>query len=78
MFAFEVAISMVAGEAPSAGGERSARLIVPWEMGSITRQGKAIIPLTGTEFREEDLLHLAVAADSMSRLRSMLGMGGGD
>jgi trk system potassium uptake protein len=44
---------------------------------NITRQGKAMLPLSGTEFREDDLLHLAVASKAMDRVKSMLGMGEG-
>ena len=42
---------------------------------SITREGKAFLPVTGTEFREEDILHVAVMASSMDRFTTLLGLG---
>lgn len=51
-------------------------LSIPGEVNvvSITRDDRAFIPSTGTEFREGDILHLAVLATSMTRLEEMLGI----
>ena len=39
---------------------------------SITRNGKTFIPMSGTVFQENDLLHVAVLTTSSDRLRKML------
>jgi trk system potassium uptake protein TrkA len=73
-------VSLVVVELPPQLVGRQVRdLTVPGEIMvvNITRQGMALLPLTGTEFRENDLLHLAVAAQAMERVKSMLGMGEG-
>lgn len=44
---------------------------------AITRRGEAFIPLMGTEFRTNDLLHLVVLTSSMEQLKSLLGYGEG-
>jgi trk system potassium uptake protein len=44
---------------------------------NITRQGEAFIPLMGTEFKENDLLHLVVSAGSIGRIEQLLGLGAG-
>jgi hypothetical protein len=36
-----------------------------------------IIPLSGTDFRPRDMIHLALLASSMDRLKDLLGMGTG-
>jgi trk system potassium uptake protein len=41
---------------------------------AITRQGRAFIPLTGTEFQPGDAVHLAILASSMERFKDMLGL----
>jgi len=41
---------------------------------SVTRDDHAFIPTDGTEFREGDILHLAVLATSMTRLEELLGL----
>jgi trk system potassium uptake protein TrkA len=43
---------------------------------SITRNDKAFIPTTGTEFHEGDLVHLVVLSSAMDRLEELLGMEG--
>lgn len=56
---------------------RSGRdLTIPGEVMifSVTRDDHAFIPTAGTEFREGDILHLAVASTSMTRLEEMLGI----
>lgn len=40
---------------------------------ALTRENQAFIPLTGTEMRPGDILHLAVMASSMDRLKNLLG-----
>ncbi len=44
---------------------------------AITRQGHAILPLSGTEFNRGDILHLAVLASAMDRLKAFLGLAEG-
>jgi trk system potassium uptake protein len=73
-------VNLVAVELPpQLVGRRVRDLTVAGEIMvvNITRQGIALLPLSGTEFQEDDLLHLAVAAQAMDRVRSMLGMGEG-
>ncbi|RPI87378.1 MAG: TrkA family potassium uptake protein [Chloroflexi bacterium] len=41
---------------------------------AITRDGKALIPISGTEFRERDTLHLVVLTSALGRLKSLVGM----
>jgi trk system potassium uptake protein TrkA len=44
---------------------------------AITRRGEAFIPLMGTDFKPDDLLHLVVLTSSMDQLKSLLGYGEG-
>jgi trk system potassium uptake protein TrkA len=44
---------------------------------AITRQGQAIMPTLGTEFRSGDVLHIAVHVSAMDRVEALLGLGGG-
>ncbi len=70
-------VTLVALEASANLLGRSVRdLNIPGEVNivSITRDDRAFIPSAGTEFREGDLLHLAVLATSMTRLEEMLGI----
>jgi trk system potassium uptake protein TrkA len=58
---------------------RSVRdLSVPGEVSvaAISRQGKAFIPTSGAEFRDGDVIHLVILADSMDRFKTLLGEGG--
>jgi trk system potassium uptake protein TrkA len=57
-------------------GRSVGQLNVPGEVLviSITRNDQAMIPTLGTEFREGDLIHLAVLSSAMNRLEEMLGM----
>ncbi len=63
-----------------AGARLDGRLVrdlsIPGEVSvvSITRDDRAFIPSISTEFREGDILHLAVLATSMTRLEEMLGI----
>ena len=70
-------VSLVHLEAPPhLVGRRVNQLNVPGEVMvvSITRDNTAFIPDLGTEFREGDMIHLAVLTTSMERLEDMLGM----
>ncbi|MDD2694392.1 MAG: NAD-binding protein [Anaerolineales bacterium] len=44
---------------------------------AITREGKAFIPTLGTVFRKEDIIHLAVMAESMQRFKDLFGLSSG-
>ncbi|MGD0612353.1 MAG: TrkA family potassium uptake protein [Anaerolineales bacterium] len=52
------------------------QLNVPGELivVAVTRNDQAFIPTSGTDFREGDLIHLAVLSSAMNRLEEMLGM----
>jgi trk system potassium uptake protein len=41
---------------------------------AITREGRALMPMLGTEFRKGDLVYLSVLAAAMDRLESLLGL----
>lgn len=41
---------------------------------AITRKDRAMMPISGTEFQDGDMIHLAVIASAMTRLEDMLGM----
>lgn len=41
---------------------------------AVTRQGKTFLPTRDSEFRQGDLVHLAVLSSSVERLKTMLGM----
>jgi trk system potassium uptake protein TrkA len=57
-------------------GRVAQDLTVPGEVSvvSIVRDGEAILPLLGTEFREGDIVYLATLASSMERLENLLGL----
>jgi trk system potassium uptake protein len=61
---------------PHLVGRMVKNLIIAGEINvvAITRQGKAFIPLSGTELRTGDLLHIIVLASSISRLEELLGL----
>ncbi len=70
-------VSLVAFEVPYHLAGRVVRdLSVPGEfiVVSITREQKAFLPSAGTEFREGDIIHLAVQSSSLARLQDMLGL----
>lgn len=56
-------------------GRNVKQITVPGEVSvvAITRQGKAFIPLFGTEFRARDGIHLAVLAEAMDRFKDLVG-----
>ena len=41
---------------------------------SLSRQGHAFIPLSGTEFQAGDIIHLAILATSMARITDLFGI----
>jgi trk system potassium uptake protein TrkA len=61
---------------PNLVGRMVNELTVPAEtqVVAITRGGKTSLPTRGTIFQEHDLIHLAVAASSMNRLKALLGL----
>jgi trk system potassium uptake protein TrkA len=64
---------------PRLVGHSVRDLSVPGEVAviTITRDGKALLPLLGTTFRSGDVLHLAVLAHAMDRVARLLDMGEG-
>jgi len=65
--------------APQLVGKMVRSLSVPGEIDvvAITRQGLAFIPLSGTEFRKGDIIHLVVLASAMDRFKELLGLSEG-
>jgi len=41
---------------------------------SVTRDDKAFLPSSGTEFRDGDTLHIAIQSSALPRLEEMLGL----
>ena len=71
--------SLVVIEAPlHLAGRTVQHLSAPGEIVvvSITRDGQALIPLLGSEFKEGDRIYLAVLPSAMERLERMLGLEG--
>lgn len=69
-------VSMIATEITYALAGRTVRdLTIAGEFNvvAISRDQKAFLPTSGTEFREGDLVHIVVNASSLPRLQSMLG-----
>jgi trk system potassium uptake protein TrkA len=60
-------------------GKMAKHLVVPGEIQliAITREGHAFIPLSGTELRTGDLLHMALLASAMGQIKVFLGLGEG-
>jgi trk system potassium uptake protein TrkA len=70
-------VSMVVIEAPpQLAGRTVQHLSVPGEIVvvSITRDGQALLPLLGSEFKEGDRIYLAVIPSAMDRLEQMVGL----
>lgn len=70
-------ISMIAIEAPhTLAGKQVRHLLIPGEIQvvAITRGGSALMPGPGLEIQEGDLLHIAAASTSMTRLADLIGM----
>ena len=57
-------------------GRQVAQMNIPGEVlvVAITRKDRTFIPVSGTEFAEGDVVHLAVIPSSMNRLEEMLGI----
>lgn len=64
---------------PQLVGKMVRSLTVPGEIdvAAVTRRGQAFIPLSGTEFREDDIIHLVVLASAMDRFKALLDLGEG-
>lgn len=72
-------VSLLSVEVPQLWLGHSVRQVsIPGEIQIvvITRQGHALIPVSGLEFRPGDLIHLAVLASSMDRIKELMGEGG--
>lgn len=70
-------VTMIEIETPTHLIGRSVRdLSVPGEVSvvAITRDDRALLPLSGTQFRSGDVLHLAVLSAAMSRVEALLGL----
>lgn len=66
-------------EVPSHLIGRVIKLInVPGEIdvAAVTRQGRAFIPLSGTELRAGDILHVVILSTAMERFKELVGEGG--
>ena len=61
---------------PRLNGYRVAQMNIPGEVlvTAITRDDQTFIPVTGTEFKEGDVMYLAVIPSAMVRLEELLGM----
>lgn len=73
-------VSLVSVEiTPSLVGRQVNQVSVPGEIlvVAITRNGRALVPLLGTAFERDDLLHLAVRASAMGRLEALFQLGEG-
>jgi trk system potassium uptake protein TrkA len=57
-------------------GRQVKDLLVPGEVSiiSITRDDMAFVPASGSEFKEGDLLHLALLSSAMEKVEEMLGL----
>jgi trk system potassium uptake protein TrkA len=69
-------VSLVAIEAPPRLVGRVAKdITVAGEISvvAVVREGKALLPTLGTEFRARDVVHLAVLASAMERVEALLG-----
>lgn len=61
---------------PQLAGKMVKNLSVPGEVSviAITREDRAFIPISGSEFRAGDSIHLAVLSSAMGRLKTMLSL----
>lgn len=70
-------VSMIAVDVPyNLSGRTPRDLNIPGEVTviTITRNDRAFIPSSGTEFQEGDIIHMAVLSTAMTRLEQMLGL----
>ena len=69
--------TLVRVEAPARlNGHRVTQMNIPGEVMviAISREEQTFIPVSGTEFREGDIIHLTVIPSAMNRLEEMLGI----
>jgi trk system potassium uptake protein TrkA len=69
--------TMVRVEAPARlNGYRVVQMNIPGEVAvvALTRNDRTFIPASGAEFREGDVIYLAVIPSAMDRLEEMLGI----
>jgi trk system potassium uptake protein TrkA len=69
-------VSMINFEvSPQLAGRMVKNLSVPSEITvvAITRQGAAFIPTLGSQFKEGDLVHVAILASALERFKSLIG-----
>jgi trk system potassium uptake protein len=69
--------TMVRVEAPARlSGQRVAQMNIPGEVAvtAVTRNDQTFIPVSGTEFKEGDVIYLTVIPSAMERLENLLGM----
>jgi trk system potassium uptake protein len=61
---------------PQLVGRMVKSLTIPNEISvaSITREGRAFIPTSGSEFRQGDIIHLIILASAMDRFKTLLGL----
>ena len=61
---------------PQIAGSKSDKINVPGEIMvmSVTRLGRAFVPVVGTTINEGDLLHIAVVASSIPQLKRIFGI----
>lgn len=70
-------VSMVAVEVPYTLAGRTVRdlnVIGEFSVVSVTRDDRAFLPSAGTQFKEGDVLHIAVQSTALGRLEEMLGL----
>jgi trk system potassium uptake protein TrkA len=70
-------VSIVSIDLPSTlVGRTIAQFNIPGEVMvvAVTREDKAMMPISGTELRDGDMIHLAVIVSAMARLEEMLGL----
>jgi trk system potassium uptake protein TrkA len=73
-------VSLVSVEVtPALVGRQVNQVSVPGEilLAAITRNGQALVPLLGTVFERDDLLHIAVRHSAMDRLEALFQLGEG-
>jgi trk system potassium uptake protein TrkA len=61
---------------PQLVGHMVKNLTIPNEISvaAITREGRAFIPTTGSEFRQDDIVHLIILASAMDRFKTLFGL----
>jgi trk system potassium uptake protein TrkA len=64
---------------PRLVGRSVSTITVPGEVSvvAITREGKALIPALGTQFRAGDLIHFVILASALERFEALLGLSEG-